>query len=147
MGRPGLAVGEVLDDVGDLVQVTDPAQAGCGETAQPEGGRLPHPRHRGQAHRDLETRQRDHPDRRGDLAADAARCNEDQPLGALGELVGELHRHTATEAVADHGDLVDAQHGEQVAHPVGVAADAVVGPWLVGAAVPEQVRGDHGVAA
>ena len=49
----------------------------------------------------------------------------------LGVLVGELHRHAAAEAVPDHGDPVDAQHGEQVAHAVGVAADAVVGARLV----------------
>ena len=66
-----------------------------------------------------------------DLGAEAAGGDQDQPLGALGELVGELHRHAAAEAVPDHGDLVDAEHGEQVAHAVGVAADAVVGARLV----------------
>ena len=82
-----------------------------------------------------------------DLGAEAAGGDQDHPLGALGELVGELHRHPAAEAVPDDGDLVDAEHGEQVAHAVGVAADAVVGARLVGLAVAEQVGRDHGVAA
>ena len=39
------------------------------------------------------------------------------------------------------------EHGEQVAHAVGVAADAVVGARLVREPVAEQVGRDHGVAA
>ena len=73
--------------------------------------------------------------------------DQDHPLGALGELVGELHRHAAAEAVADHRHLVDPEHGEQVTHAVGVAADAVVGARLVREPVAEQVGGDHRVAA
>ena len=57
------------------------------------------------------------------LGAQAAGAHQDQPLGALGELVGELHRHPAAEGVPDHVHLVDAEHGEQVAHAVGVPAE------------------------
>ena len=81
-----------------------------------------------------------------DLGAEAAGGDQHHPLGALGELVGELHRHAAAEAVADHGHLVDAQHRQQVAHAVGVAAHAVVGARLGRLPVAQQVRGDHGVA-
>ena len=81
------------------------------------------------------------------LGAEAAGGDQDHPLGALGELVGELHRDAAAEAVPDDGHLVDAEHGEQVAHAVGVAADAVVRPRLGRLPVAEQVGRDHRVAA
>ena len=89
----------------------------------------------------------DRPDRRGDVGTEAAGGDQDHPVGAVGELVGELHRHSPAEAVPDHGDRVDAQHGEQVTHAVGVAAEAVVGARLVREAVPEQVRRDDRVPA
>ena len=98
------------------------------------------------AHDLVEARGGDGADRRRHLGAEAAGRDQHEPLGALGELVGELHRHAAAEAVPDHGDPVDAEDAEQVAHPVGVAADAVVGARLVGVAVAEQVGRDHGVA-
>jgi hypothetical protein len=45
--------------------------------------------------------------------------------------------------VPDDGDLVDVEDGEQVAHPVGVAAHRVVGARLGARAVAQQVRRDH----
>ena len=99
------------------------------------------------AHDLVEAGRGDRADRRAHLGAEAAGGDQDHPLGALGELVGELHRDAAAEAVADDGDLVDAEQGEQVAHAVGVAADAVVGAGLRRQSVAEQVGRDDGVAA
>ena len=106
----------------------------------PDAGQRQH------AHHLVEARGGDRPDRERDLGSESAGADQDQPLGPLGELVGELHRHPAAEAVADHGGPVDAEQGEQVAHAVGVAADAVVGARLRREPVTQQVRGDDGVA-
>ena len=116
------------------------------QEAEPAGAELQHPGQGEQARDLVEPRGGDRPDQRGDLGAETSGGDEHEALGALGELVGELHRHAAAEAVAHHGDPVDAEHRQQVAHAVGVAADAVVGPGLVGLAVPEQVGGDDRVA-
>ena len=58
------------------------------------------------------------------------------------ELVGELHRHPAAERMADDGHPLDVEYGKQVAHPVGIAGDRVVGARFVGAPVTEQIGGD-----
>ena len=58
----------------------------------------------------VEARGGDGADRRRHLGAEAAGRDQHEPLGALGELVGELHRHAAAEAVPDHGHPVDAEH-------------------------------------
>ena len=102
-------------------------------------GRRQHPHHL------VEARRGDRADRGVDLGTETAGADEHEALGALGVLVAELHRHSPAEAVPDDGRGVDAQHGQQVAHAVGVAADAVVGPRLVGRPVPEQVGRDDGV--
>ncbi len=60
----------------------------------------------------------------------------------LRELVGELHCHPAAERMAHDGDPLDFEHAEQVAHPVGVRRDRVVGARLVGLPVAQQVGGD-----
>ncbi len=73
--------------------------------------------------------------------------DQDEPLGLVRELVGELHRHPAPERVPDERDAIDAEHGEQVAHAVRVRRNRVVGARLVRRAVPEQVRRDHQVLA
>ena len=106
---------------------------------------MPDARQGGHAHQLVEAGQGDGADERRHLGAEAAGSHQDHPLGALGELVGELHRHAATEAVPDHGHLVDVQHGEQVAHAVGVAAHGVVGTRLGAVAVTQQVGRDDGV--
>ena len=78
-----------------------------------------------------------------DVLGDAAGPDQDQPLHQLRELVGELHRHPAAKRVTDDGDPLDVEHGKQVAHPVGVRRDRVVGAWLVRLPVAQQVDGDH----
>ncbi len=146
-GRPGVGVLERVVDVGHLGQVTRGPDAGARQGTHAGRADVPDAGEREQPHRLVEPRRGDRPDRRRHLGTETAGADQDEALGALGELVGELHRHAAAEAVAHHADPVDAQDGEQVAHAVGVAPDAVVGARLVRLAVPEQVGGDHGVAA
>ena len=144
---PGGRVAERVVDLGHLVEVAGRLEAGAGQRDQPGLAEVPDAGEGQQPHHLVEAGRGDRPDRRAHLGAEAAGGDQDHPLGALGELVGELHRHPAAEAVPDHGHLVDAEHGEQVAHAVGVAADAVVGARLVREPVAEQVGGDHRVAA
>ncbi len=49
--------------------------------------------------------------------------------------------------MADDGDPVDVEYGEQVPHAVGVGGHGIVRPRLVGKAMPEKVRSDDGVIA
>ncbi len=144
-GGPGSRVAERLDDVGHLVQVAGVREPRARHQAHRRGGQVPESGEGQHAHELVEAGRRDRPDRGRHVRAQPSRRHEDHPVGALGELVGELHRDPASEAVPDHRDLVDAEHCQQVAHAVGVAADAVVGARLVRPPVPEQVGGDHGV--
>ena len=61
-----------------------------------------------------------------DLVAEPAAGDEPEPLAALGELVGELHRDAAAERVADDRDVVVAERGQEVADAAGVGAERVV---------------------
>ena len=58
--------------------------------------------------------------------AETAAGDEHEPLAALGELVGELHRDAAAERVPDDRDAVVAERGQQVADAAGVRAERVV---------------------
>ena len=78
-----------------------------------------------------------------DLLAQAAAGDEPEPLAALGELVGELHRHAAAERVADDRDAVVAERGQQVAGAAGVGAERVVAARRGRRAVAEQVGRDQ----
>ena len=82
---------------------------------------------------------------RVDLAADAAAVDQHQPGDEIRKLVRELHGDPATERVPDHRDLGNFEGDEQVAHPAGVGTERVIALWLGGAAVTEQVGGDHRV--
>ena len=82
-----------------------------------------------------------------DLPAQPARGDEHEPLRALRELVGELHRHAAAERVPDDRHVIVPEGGEQVAHPARVGAERVVAARLSRGAVPEEVRCDHRVLA
>jgi hypothetical protein len=61
-----------------------------------------------------------------DLTAQAAAGDEHQALASLRELVAELHRDGAAERVADHGNAVVPERGQQVPHAAGVRAERVV---------------------
>ena len=98
-----------------------------------------------QRQHELGARQRGGPQREADLLAQAAAVDEHEPLQALGELVGELHRDAAAERMADDGRRRDPEHRQEVAHPAGVGAERVVAARLARAAVAEQVGGDDGV--
>ena len=71
------------------------------------------------------------------LAAEPAARHQHQAVAALGELVGELHRHSAAERVADHGGVVVAQRGGEVADAGRVGAQRVVAPRFGRRAVAE----------
>jgi len=149
--EPGAPVLPGLDDVGDLVEVAGvlaqrPDAAVRGGGAQRLRLEVPKARQGEQADDPEPARHLDELDERRDLGSQAPGGHQHEPLGALGELVGELHRDPAAEAVAHDGHLVDAEDRQQVAHPVGVAAEGVVGARLVGQPVTEQVRRDDGVA-
>ena len=60
-------------------------------------------------------------------------------------LIGELHRHAATERLADHRHRRDAQRAEQVAQPTRVRAEAVVAERLRRLPMAEKVGSEHKV--
>ena len=82
-------------------------------------------------------RQRNAPQDEVDILGDAPGGDQDEPVDQLRELVGELHRHSATERMTHYGYPLDVEHAEQVAHPVGVRRDRVVGARLVGFTVAQ----------
>ena len=82
---------------------------------------------------------------RADLAAEAAAGDQHEAVGALGELVEELHRHAPAEGVADDRGALHPEHREQVADARGVGAEGVVTARGRGVPVSDQVRRDHGV--
>ena len=86
-----------------------------------------------------------HAEQRADRPPHSPAAHQDEPLAAIGELVGELRRHTAAQRMPDHGDAVDLEDAQEVAHAVGEARHGVVGPRLLGASVAEEVRGDDRV--
>ena len=93
-----------------------------------------------------EQRQRGGAQQQVDLAAEAAAVDQDEPLAALGELVGELHRDAAAERVPDERRALVAERDQQVAHAARVGAERVVAARLGRVAVAEQVGRDHGEA-
>ena len=46
-----------------------------------------------------------------DILGDTAGGDQDQSLDQLGELVGELHRHSAAQRVTHDGYPLDVEHG------------------------------------
>ena len=91
--------------------------------------------------------QRRRPQQDADLAPEAAAADEREALGALGELVGELHRDAAAERVARDADAVVAEGGDEVAQPAGVGAERVVAARLGRAPVAEEVGREDVVVA
>ena len=77
------------------------------------------------------------------LAPQPAARHEHEPLAALGELVGELHRDPAAERVPDHGHALVAERRQHVAHAARVRAERVVPARRRRLAVPEQVGREH----
>ena len=80
-----------------------------------------------------------HPEQGMDLLADPAAADQHEPLAPFGKLVGELHRDTTAERMADDGDPVHVEHAQQVAHAAGVRGDGIVRPGLGRLAMAEQV--------
>src|ERR1041385_7565130 len=76
------------------------------------------------------------------LAAHAARAHENDALASMWMLISKLHGDATAERMADDRHSIDVEHAEEVAHRVRVAAHRVVRAWLIGAAVPEQIRRD-----
>ena len=77
------------------------------------------------------------------LAAEPAAGDEHQPFGALGELVGELHRDPAAQGVPDDRDALVAERGDDVARAAGVRSERVVPARRRRLAVAEQVGRDQ----
>ena len=79
------------------------------------------------------------------LAAQPAARHEHEALGALGELVEELHRDAATQRVAHDCRPVDSDRCEQVANAGRMRAERVVTAGRGGVTMSDQVGSDHGV--
>ena len=79
------------------------------------------------------------------LGAEAAAGDQHQPFDHLRELVGELERDAAAEAVADQGRAVVAEGDHQVAQAARQAAEAVVAAARRRLAVAGEIGRDHGV--
>ena len=101
---------------------------------------------RGQRGQDVVgARQRGGAQQQVDVAPEPAAGDQHEAVGALGELVGVLHRDAAAQRVPDHRDALVAEGGDDVARAAGVRAERVVAARCRGLAVAEQVGGDHGV--
>ena len=102
-----------------------------------------HPLARQHRQHELGSRQRGHAEQQVDLLAEPAAVDQDQPIAALGELIGELHRDTAAERVPDERRPVVTEGDQQIAHAARVGAERVVASGLGRAAMPQQVGRDH----
>ncbi len=91
------------------------------------------------------TRQGGGAEQRRHLGAEPPARDKDEPFAHLRVLVGELQRDAAAQRVPDDGGRRDAEQHQQVAHPIGEAAQRVVRPWLVAVPVSEQVGRDNRV--
>src|SRR5258707_1716210 len=78
-----------------------------------------------------------------DLATQATARHEDEPLGALRELIAELQRHTAAERVPDNRTSILAEGVEQIAKQIRVRAEGIVAGRLGGFAMTQEIRCDH----
>jgi hypothetical protein len=89
--------------------------------------------------------QRGRTQHRRELRTEAAAADQDQPLGAFRELIGELQPDASAEAVARDRRLWMAERDEEVSQRRGVGAEGVVAGRGVGVAVAGEIRRDHGV--
>ena len=144
-GAAGFGVGQRVEHGEHLLGVAPERRVKQAEDAGAEPAEQLDGREPQQRHERLGTGHGGHAQQGAHRAAQAPAPHQDEPFAALGVLVGELRRHPAPEGMADDGDAVHLQDGEQVAHAVGVAAHGVVGTRLLGPSVAEQVRRDHGV--
>ncbi len=119
---------------GDPGLAEQPVQAAAG-SADPGAG--------DERQDELGAGQRRRPQERAHLGTESARADQGETPHPLGELVAELHRDPAAEAVPHHGDAVVAEGGEQVTDAARVRSEGVVPPRLGGLAVAEQVWGEH----
>ncbi len=132
---------------GDRLEV-DALRAAAGAQPPPGGvDRVDQPPLGGEAEQRGDTGQRRAAQQRAHLAPEPTAGDQHQPLGALGELVEELHRDTAAERVADDRRPLDADRRQQVADAGRVGAERVVAAGRRRVAVADQVRRDHPVGA
>jgi hypothetical protein len=144
IARPLLTQGGVA--AGELGEVRAGLETklACDRGDGPTGAHRPFTRE--QRHHPLGARQHGGPQQRMDLLAETTRSDQCHSLRVFGEEVRELHRDAAAERVADHRAPLEAEHCQQVAHPRRIGAQRVVAARLGGAAVTEQIGGDHCVA-
>src|SRR5664280_609763 len=81
------------------------------------------------------------------LAPQAPGVDKYQALTTLGTLIRELHGHSTTEGLPDHGGPVDAEEVEEVPYDGGEVAERVIAGRFFRRPVPEEVRGQHRVVA
>jgi hypothetical protein len=80
-----------------------------------------------------------------DLGAETAAADENDPLAALRELIGELQDDPAAEGLADEGGALVAERIQQVAQQARVRAEGVVAARFGGLAMAEQIGCDDRV--
>ena len=146
-GGPHRRILEGVVDLRDLIDVLGAGQARGVREPQRRQIDMADARQGECAHHLVESRGGHRPDHRTHLRTHAAGSDQHDPLGQFGELVGKLHRDAAAEAVSDDRDPFDPQHGQQIAHPVGVPAQRVVGARFGRLAVAEQIGRDDRVMA
>ena len=82
---------------------------------------------------------------RAHLGTEPAAGDEHQPLGDLGELVGELHRDSAAERVPDERRALVSERDQQIAQSSRERPDRVVAGTGRRRAMPGQIGRDNGV--
>ena len=117
--------------------LAQPAAHGVTAVAHERGG--------GDLEHQLRAGGREGPQQPADLSAEPAARHQHEPLAQLRVLVGELHGDPAAEGLADDGDAVHVEGGEQVAQAAGVGPEGVVAGRLGGLAVAGQVGGEDPV--
>ena len=104
------------------------------------------PRRRGRGDEQARARKRRGAQERANLRAQPAAGHEHQPLGDLGELVGELHCDPAAERMPDERRAFVAEHDEQVAQASGERPERVIASTGCRAAVARKIGRHDGVA-
>ena len=91
---------------------------------------------------ELRARKAGRPQQRADVTTQSAAAHEHETLAVLGELVRQLHGHSAAQRVPDERRSVMSQRDQQIADPARVRAQRVVAAGLGRFAVTQQIGGD-----
>jgi hypothetical protein len=113
---------------GDGLQVDAGVVAALAQLGAARGERADQARPRRQSQQGGRAGQGGAAQERADVVTEAAAGDQDQALGALGELVEELHRDATAERVADDRRPLDPDRRQQVADRRRVRPQRVVAP-------------------